>query len=425
MTFPFPGPLFLEEAIEESIVTEQEQRDYIKELARRVAEIANDPEMEKKRQRWRDTYMLRKPDRSPVWLGLDHLCRLDFTPEESLKCENPFLRRLEWQLRSTLQQHDFGDDTIILPYWKVPAAIGFEEEHLWGVPVKFHRPEAKDGAWSYDPPIKNEADMNRLRMPTWKHNEAETDRRLNRFGELLDGIFPIRMSAAPPIFPGVGRNASDLIGLDGLLLNMAAEPDMIHRVMTFIRDSVLKCLDEVEAMGILTENNDEPIHFSESLKTTPPAVPVRLSDLWFRTESQQFEHVSPDMWREFCLNYQKPIMQRFRSVSYGCCENLTDRMDDVLSIPNLRIFVNGPWTDLATTAEKCQDKYSIVWRQKASDVIFSSSMAPIKEHLEEGMRMTQGCYRAIVLQEVVTTNGNPQRLYDWVAAAKDISERIS
>jgi len=406
-------------------MTKQEQKDYIKELACRIAEIASEPEMEKTRQRWRDTYMLRQPDHSPVWLRLDHWCQLEFTPEESLKCAEPLLRRLEWQFRRTLQHHEFGDDTIILPYWKVPAAIDFEGEHLWGVPVKRHLPEAKNGAWAYNPPIKNEADMEKLRLPTWQHNEAETDRRLNQYGELLDGILPIRVQAVPPIFPGVGRNASDLIGLDGLLLSMAAKPDMIHHLMEFIRDSVLKCIDEVEAMGILTENNDEPIHFSESLKTTPSDIPIRISDLWLRTESQQFENVSPAMWQEFCLDYQKPIMQRFRYVSYGCCENLTDRIDAVLSIPNLRIFVNGPWTDLVTTAEKCQDQYSLVWRQKASDVIFSSSMNSIREHLEEGMKVTQGCYRTIVLQEVMTTNSNPQRLYDWVALAKDVSERLS
>jgi hypothetical protein len=188
---------------------------------------------------------------------------------------------------------------------------------------------------------------------------------------------------------------------------------------------VLKCYDEVEAMGILTENNDEPIHFSESLKTSSPDVPVRLSDLWLRTESQQFQNVGAEMWEEFCLNYQKPLMQRFRYVSYGCCEDLTDMMNQVLAIPNLRIFVNSPWTDLAMTAEKCGDKYSIVWRQKATDVIFAEDMAPIRKHLEEGMKITQDCYRAIVLQEVITTDGNPRRLYDWVAAAKSISERLS
>ena len=156
-------------------MTEQGQKDCIKDLARRVAEIANDSEMEQTRQRWRDTYMLRKPDRSPVWLRLDIWCQQEFTPEKSLKCQDPFLRRLEWQLRQILQHHEFGDDTIVLPYWKVPAAIELEGQHLWGVPVKRHQPGTRHGAWSYDPPIKDEADMKKLRMPAWRHNEAETD----------------------------------------------------------------------------------------------------------------------------------------------------------------------------------------------------------------------------------------------------------
>ncbi len=209
-------------------MTEQEQKDYIRGLAHRVAEIANDPEMEKTRQRWRDTYMLRKADRSPVWLRLDAVCQLDFTPQKSLRCQDTFLRRLEWQLRYTLQHHEFGDDTIVLPYWKVPAAVELQGEHLWGVPVKRRMPETKDGAWAYDPPIKDEADMDKLRIPTWRYNADETDKRSDRFNELFGDILPVKIKAGPPIFPGVGRNASDLIGLDGLLLNMAA--NTFHRI---------------------------------------------------------------------------------------------------------------------------------------------------------------------------------------------------
>jgi hypothetical protein len=175
----------------------------------------------------------------------------------------------------------------------------------------------------------------------------------------------------------------------------------------------------------MTENNDDPIHFSESLKTSPPNVPVHTRDMWLRTESQQFQGVGPDMWREFCLAYQKPIMQRFRYVSYGCCENLTDRIDDVLAIPNLRIFVKGPWTDLPTAAAKCQDRFSIVWRQMASEVIFATDMSPVRKRLEEGMVISQGCHRSIVLQEVATCNGNPRRLHEWVTMAKDVAERLS
>lgn len=58
-------------------------------------------------------------------------------------------------------------------------------------------------------------------------------------------------------------------------------------------------------------------------------------------------------------------------------------------------------------------------------MVFAPDMKPILKHLEEGMKLTQGCYRAIVLQEVMTTNGNPGRLHDWVAIAKEVSEKFS
>jgi hypothetical protein len=406
-------------------MTRNQQIAHVRKLARVFAQIATSPAMEHVRQRWRDTYMLRQTDRAPVWLRLDPACLPELLPDESFQCEDPFLRRVERTLRIGLRQHEFGDDTIALPYWKIPAAIEFEGDHLWGVEIKRHEPKMRGGAWSYDPPIKTRADLEKLRIPTWHYDQAETDRRLNRYSELLDDILPVHLNALPPLFPGVGRNASDLIGLDGLLLNMALDPEMIHALTAFIRDSVLTCIDQVEEMGILTENNDEPIHFSESLKTSPDNAPLRIADLWFRTESQQFQNVGPEMWRQFCLAYQQPIMSRFKYVSYGCCEDLTDRIDDVLAIPNLRIFVNSPWTDLSVAAEKCRDRYCIIWRQKATDVVFSPDLGLIREHLEQGMKATQGCHRAIVLQEVATTNGNPQRLHDWVNLARDLSERLS
>jgi len=405
-------------------MTRNEERDYVRELARRVAEIANTPEMETRRQRWRDTYMLRKPDRVPVYLNPSG-CRKELLPESALKCEDARCRGVENALRWVLVRYDLNDDAVVHPYWPVSAAVECEGEFVWGVPTPVTRPDSEGGAWAFDPPIKEEADLDRLVMPTWRHGEEKTRSRIQQAEELFEDILPVKLTCRCPLTPGFPNRASYLIGLDALMLNMAAKPDMIHRLMGFLRDGVLKTMDEMEAMGILTENNDEQIHFSESLKTSPTDVPVKFDDLWARTESQQYEHVSPDMWREFCLDYQMPVLTRYRHVSYGCCENLTHKMDGVLSIPNLRIFVSGPWTDLETAAAMCRDRACIVWRQKATDVIFTDDLATTRKHLEDGLKLTRGCSRAIVLQEVMTTNGNPSRLNEWVEVAKQSSEAFS
>jgi len=45
----------------------RDERAWVRDLARQVAEIAAEPEMETIRKRWRDVNALRKPDRPPVW----------------------------------------------------------------------------------------------------------------------------------------------------------------------------------------------------------------------------------------------------------------------------------------------------------------------------------------------------------------------
>ena len=66
-------------------MTHTQQKAYVRDLARRVVEIAAAPEMEAKRQRWRDAYMLRKPDRVPLWCRPTG-CRVELLPEEDLTC---------------------------------------------------------------------------------------------------------------------------------------------------------------------------------------------------------------------------------------------------------------------------------------------------------------------------------------------------
>ena len=405
-------------------MTRDEERNYVRELARQAMAIASASEMALKRQRWSDAYMLRAPDRVPIWCRPTG-CRSELLPEEDLRCTDPLCRPAENQLRWTLICHDLDDDAIVNPYWSVPAAAECEAPPVWGVETKRIPPTAERGSWAFDPAIKDEGDLDKLVMPSWRHNASKTQQRLEQAEELLGDIMPVRVTGRSPLGVGLGAMASQLIGLEGLLLNVAMKPQMVHRLMAVLRDGVMKAMDQVEAMGILTENNDEQIHVSESLKTSPSDVPARFSDLWIWTESQAFGEISPDMWREFLLDYQMPILERYRYVSYGCCENLTRKIDGVLSIPNLRIFVNSPWTDLAVAAEKCRDRACIAWRQKATDVIFADDLTDVRKRLEDGLRITQGLSRVIVLQEVMTTNGNPSRLREWTAMAKRASEELS
>ncbi len=78
-------------------------RDYVRELARRVAEIAASEENRRIIQRWRDVNALRPVDRAPVW------CRPvgaweELLPRETWRCQDPWLRAVEYGLRQICVQ---------------------------------------------------------------------------------------------------------------------------------------------------------------------------------------------------------------------------------------------------------------------------------------------------------------------------------
>ena len=100
----------------------EKERDLVRDLARQVAEIAQSPENEIIRQRWRDVNAMRTPDRAPVW------CRpvgawAEILPESDLVCDHPGLRGYEREFRRTLIKKGIDDDSPLEPYFAVGAVF--------------------------------------------------------------------------------------------------------------------------------------------------------------------------------------------------------------------------------------------------------------------------------------------------------------
>jgi len=95
----------------------------------------------------------------------------------------------------------------------------------------------------------------------------------------------------------------------------------------------------------------------------------------------------------------------------------------VLSIPNLRIFVASAWTDLDRVIDAVGDRYTIMWRQKASDVVMYDDVSSIRAHLDDGCRRLKGCRYQIVLRELQTLHGHPDRLHVWTELAKEAAAK--
>ncbi|MDH7570157.1 MAG: hypothetical protein QHJ73_11295 [Armatimonadota bacterium] len=401
------------------------ERDWVRHLARRVAEIAHSEENQRVYRRWRDVNALRRPDRAPVY------CRPvgaweELLPEAALRCADPYYRSVERDLRRLLIKHDIGDDTPFDPYFPVNASFRCDPPNVWGVQAARHRPSTAGGAWAYDPPLKSDADFQRLQLPVYTYDAPRTEAALQRAHDLLGDILPVQRQCGAPLSPTLCTDAADLRGLEALMLDMAEAPERVHRLMAHLRDGVLGAMDQVEATGLLTPNNTGPMFCSDPIGPAPSpggSGTVTFRHCWGAANSQEFDQVSPGMWEEFLLQYQKPILARFGITQYGCCENLTRKIPGVLSIPNLRVFVCSAWTSLDKVIEHAGRSHVIMWRQKASDVVFPHHTDGIARHLDEGMRRLKGCAYQVVLRELQTLAGHPDRLHAWTRLAIEAAER--
>jgi hypothetical protein len=397
------------------------EKALLRELAEQVAAIAREPRMAAIKQRWRDVNALRKPDRAPVWcrpVG----CWKEILPDTALSCADPWHRGLEYGFRQTLYKYELDDDTPVEEDFPVSARFTVDPPNRWGLDIHKTPPDVDGGAWAYDPPLKTEADFAALVVPRFTLDKEQTERELQRIDDLFGDILPPRLTVGAPGTATLGNAAAELRGLEQMMLDMAIAPDLMHRLMACLRDAVLSAIDYVESLGTVTPNNNGPMTCSDPVGPPPEQDRYTSRNCWCMANSQEFDQVSPAMWEEFCLEYQKPILARYGLVGYGCCENLTHKIDGVLSIPNLRIFTCSAWTDLSRVMEAVGRDYCIMWRQKASDVVFPDDETTIRKDLQDGARRLQGFHYQIVLRELQTLAGHPDRLQVWTRLAKEAAE---
>jgi len=400
------------------------ERARLRDWARQVAAIAASPENEAVLRRWRDVNALRCPDRPPVWCkpvgAWDELL-----PPQALLSSTPELRGVERTLRRILIKHEIRDDSPVTPWFETAARFRVDPPNRWGVEIGRHTSGVAGGAWGYDPPLRDRDDLARLTMPSFTLDRDESERGLARLHDLLGDILPVRCVAALPLSATLCVEAAALRGLTPLLLDMADDPDWVRRFMGFLRDACLRSMDQVEATGWLAENRHEAMTGSDPVGPVSADGTIRLANLWCLANSQEFDPVSPEMWEVYLLEFQKPILARFGLTGYGCCENLTRKIDGVLSIPNLRIFVCSAWTDLETVVDRVGRRKVIMWRQKATDVVHAPDEAALRKALRDGLDRLRGCHVQIVLRELQTLQGRLDRLHVWTRIAKEEAERFA
>jgi len=399
----------------------------LRDLAKQYSEVAHKEIQGERRDLWRrhNSLVRTRPliyVRAFAWREV---------PESQLRCEDPFYRAHESYLRQQLYRDTFGDDYIIEPWITQTATYITPPEGPWGVKVRRIPSPDPRGAWKYDPPLKGLADIERLVPPHHVIDEEATARNVARLKAAVGDILEVNVSRAPLYRVWHGDISTDLAYLRELgqvMWDMVDHPAWLHKLLAFLRDGVLTAHQEAEAAGDwhLADHENQAMPYALELRDpVANCESVRRDQLWVFVAAQEMAQVSPAMHDEFMLQYQLPIMEAFGLVSYGCCEDLTHKIDMVRQIRNLRRIAVTPFADVRRCAEQIGDTYVMSWRPSPAEMV---SLQFDPDHIRETVcgaldaARANGCHIDITLKDVETMQGHPERIHEWVRIVRDVIE---
>ncbi|MCE9615910.1 MAG: hypothetical protein K8T26_16690 [Lentisphaerae bacterium] len=417
MTYEFPCP--------------PADRERLRQLARRVADIAASPGMAQRRADWARVNGLRGG--RPMIVVETFGANTELKAELALQCESPWARTIEGVMREKLFHYDFvKDDVILEPTLNVGTRI---TNTGLGVESVKHRGDTGDkmGSICWEAPLKVlPDDLAKLRFREFSYDPAAIAAELARVGELVGDLLQPRWRPFLWWTQGLTITAIDLIGLETFMLTMYDNPEGLHALMRFLRDETMHMLDWHEQAGVLFSNNrDEYVGsggcgWTDDLpaKDHVPGAPYRVKDMWGLSESQETVSVSTPMFAEFVFPYQKPIIERFGLAYYGCCEPVDKRWEVIKQIANLRAVSVSPWSNVEKMAEFLGRQYVFCRKPNPAYISAGWDEDVIRKDLRRTIEATKGLSVQLILKDVHTVSNEPWRFARWVEIAREEIARV-
>lgn len=405
-------------------------RGIMSDLIAQVRDLAALPVQQERQRLWQGANSLQTKDRTlrpPIFVAIGNFAgdyEGGFLPSPTPQCEDATLHALEMSLRFTLFRHAFiPDDQPVGPPEVVITKIirGWDD---WGMQWKISERPVEGGAWHYAPVVQTPADLDRFRTPNLVYDDAATQVQSAQMQERVGDLLPVRIGDWwMPTIHLIGHWCL-YRGLDQVMLDMYDEPEFLHAGMRIMADITRETLQQAEAMGVLPFSNGL-VHATADLPQADDILrPVRLCDCMGWAESQELTGVSPAMHEEFALQYEQPLMELFGLSSYGCCEDLTHKIDMLRQVKNLRQIGVTPWADVRKCVEQIGTDYSISWRPNPAHLAGDFDEAFIRQYLRSNLESLRGTAFHIFLKDIHSCGGHPERLTRWTQICREELDRL-
>lgn len=395
----------------------------LKELASKYAEYATGKPMAQRREKWRRHNRLDEKTH-PFHIEDNGTFFKDLTPP--LQCESRECKGLESRLLHGITAYELIDDDRIIPDrflidWRTPTT---------GMCAELGSTHVDDGhghslGYKTTQPIKDiDADWGKLKHRTMTLDREATEKHAQLAKDVFDGLLPVEIGRASSFYTdGITNKAVHLMGMQEMYMQMAMNPEAVHRLFKFLDDDVMALGKWEEDNDLLALNNDGNQGYCSGScyytdETTEVAgEQVMASDRYGYLESQESVGISADMFDEFLMPHFTKAAPKFKLFKFGCCEPVHDMMPVLIRLPGLRKVTVTPWCDLSKLTETCPQ--DIIWSRKPIPLKLCGEefvAEDLKAHLQETLDLGKDHFVEFVYRDTCLLTGDMKDRVDQTCA---------
>ena len=402
----------------------QRDKDIVRELAKRYMELVCSEKQIKMVQRMRDTNDL-KPGRPPVVLGEIPWNQMNIDGELSRLCEDPAARGVEAHFRKALfYLKHFKADNLYEPFYRVrrsfsSTGIGIEAQTA---DVKRIDTTTHIVSREFEDILEDESALDLIHDPVFTLHPENDAERMEFLTDLLGDSIPIKLYGYGDFYRAPWDDITRFRGVEPIMMDMYDRPEYLHAIMQKMISVAMAEIDFVE-QNLDVDDDIASLHLTPGYISGDGS--KGLKSIWYRGAAQSFGIVSPAMFREFELDYIKPLAERFGHTYYGCCEPLDDKIEIIKKIPNLRKIGCSPWANLEICAAQIRGDYVLSRKPNPAHVSMRTDPDVIRREVEDTVKtcIKYGCPYDYVLKDISTVSGRPENLIVWSETVSDVLDQ--
>ena len=413
--------------MEQEIVLTESERDILRNLGTKIAEIAALPVHKEKARLWQRMNDLEQ-ERPMVWVNEIPWHEMNVNDELTLQTEHPWARELEQNLRRTIYQWNYLPcDMVVNDYLDCPIVYHTTDFGILEDVETVHT-DAQNDIYSrhFKVQIKEPADIEKIKLPKITYMEKATQNSLEAMQNIFSGIIPVKKIGQTHIWYTPWDFLIRWWGIEEAMLDLCLRPDMVHAAYERMVDAWMHELDQFEAQNLLSLdcNNTRIGSGGYGYTNSLPGLNfdsdwVRPRNMWGCSNAQIFSSVSPEMHWEFALEHDFRWLRRFGLNYYGCCEPLDNKAEILLRIPNLRKVSISPWVNNKKAVDGFGDQ-CVLSRKPSPAVFIQWDVQEARRQLLEFKQAAKGCHVEFIMKDISTVNYQPQRLWEWAEMAMEV-----